>query len=129
MAFENDQAAWDHLSGDPSGDHDADHDAVESDYYSDASDGENFALLQSEKHFPAAGRAYKSALSIRSKHIAKIHNLKSLSKPTPAQLRSVEAVELRAVDADDAFQLQRSKLKTAAAAYALRGTAPKQVSH
>ena len=124
MAFENDQAAWGHFP--------SDHDAEESDYYSDASDGEKLAVLQSEKHFPAVGRAYKSALSIRSKHIAKIHKLKSLSKPTPAQLRSVEAVEQRAVDADDAFQLQRSKLKTAAAAYALRGatpTAPKKVPH
>ena len=121
MAFENDQAAWDHFG--------SDHDAEESDYYSDASDGKKFAVLQSEKHFPAAGRAYKSALSNRSKHIAKINKLRGLSKPTPAQLRSVEAVELRAVDADDAFQLQRSKLKTAAAAYALRGTAPNQVSH
>ena len=123
MAFENDQAAWGHFP--------SDHDAEESDYYSDASDGEIFAVLQSEKHFPAVGRAYKSALSIRSKHIAKIHNLLAMPKLTPAQFRSVEAVQLRASEADDAFQLQRKKLKTAAASYALRGktTAPKKVPH
>ena len=129
MAFQNDQDAWDHLSGEPSGAHAAENVAVESDSYSDASDGEKYALLQGEKHFPAAAKAYKSAFATRMQHIAKLNKLLDLSKPTPAQRRSAEGAEKRAIDADDAFQQQRGKLKTAAAAYALRGTAPNQVSH
>ena len=130
MAFENDQDAWDHhLSGEPSGEQDADHEAVDSDSYSDASDGEKYALLQGEKHFPAVAKAYKSAFATRMLHIRKLDKLLELTKPTPAQRRSAEGAEKRAVDADDAFQQQRTKLKNAAQAYALRGTAPNQVSH
>ena len=130
MAFENDQDAWDHhLSGEPSGEQDADHEAVESDFYSDASDGEKFALLQGEKHYPAVSKAYKSAFATRMKYIAKVDELAALTKPTPAQRRSGEGAGQRACDADDAFQQQRTKLKNAAQAYALRGTAPNQVSH
>ena len=114
----NDQGAWDP-------------DPEEEDYYTDASDGEKIAVCQSEKHFPAVGRSYNAALSMRSKAIAKVMNLLSIPKPTPAQVRAQEGVQARAEEADDAFQVQRRKLKQAAAAFALRGPtpAPPKVPH
>ena len=116
MAFVNDQAAWDPVPSDP--------DAEESDYYSDASDGEKLAVLQSEKHFPVAARSCNAALSTRSKAVKKLMDLQCNPKPTPAQVRALDGVQARAEEADDAFQVQRRKLKKAAAAFALRGPTP-----